>query len=101
MSDQEQTKLMLERIAAKLDEHCEYTKAELSTIRRGVYGDPENKVPGLMDRQLEDEKRIGELESHNKKEDLQKKTILWVVGIVFTVIQAVGIAVWEFVKSLK
>lgn len=101
MTDQEQTKLMIQNLVNKFDEHCEYTKKELAEIKRGVYGDPANKVLGLIDRQTLDEKRLTLLEEEKKKEQLQKKTILWVVGILFTTVQAIGIAVWEFLKSLK
>lgn len=99
MTDQEQTKL--DALIKKFDEHCEYTKKELSEIKRGVYGDPANKVLGLIDRQEIDERRLHILEEDKKQEKVQKKTILWVVGILFTALQAIGIAVWEFLKSFK
>lgn len=99
MSDQENIKITY--LIKAFEEHSKFVKEELATIKRGVYGDPENKVSGLMERQLEDERRISDLEEYNKKEQLQKKTILWVIGVMFTALQAAGIAVWEFVKSLK
>jgi hypothetical protein len=101
MTDQQQTKLMVQNLINKFDEHCEYTKKELGEIKRGVYGDPANKVLGLIDRQEIDERRLALLEEERKREQLQKKTILWVIGIIFTAVQAVGIAVWEFFKSFK
>lgn len=101
MSDQEQTKEMIQKLVNKFDEHCEYTKKELGEIKRGVYGDPANKVLGLIDRQEIDERRLSILEQDKKQEQTQKKTILWVIGILFTAVQAVGIAVWEFLKSFK
>lgn len=101
MSDHEQTKEMIQKLVNKFDEHCEYTKKELGEIKRGVYGDPANKVLGLIDRQEIDERRLRILEEEKQQERVQKKTILWVVGILFTAIQAVGIAVWEFLKSFR
>ena len=101
MNDQEQTKLMVQNLVQKFDEHCSYVKTELATIKRGVYGDPDNKVPGLMDRQVEDERRITALEEEQKKQRIQKKTAMWVLGIVATAVQAVGITIYEFIKSLK
>ena len=95
MSDQEQTKLMLQRIASKLDEHCEYTKTELSTIKRGGYGDPHNKVPGLMDRQMEDEKRIKALEEAKKQEDQKRKIIIGIGTAVIAALQAIGVIIYE------
>jgi hypothetical protein len=92
---------MVQNLINKFDEHCEYTKKELGEIKRGVYGDPANKVLGLIDRQEIDERRLALLEEERKREQLQKKTILWVIGIIFTAVQAVGIAVWEFFKSFK
>ena len=96
MTDQQQTKLMVQNLINKFDEHCEYTKKELGEIKRGVYGDPANKVLGLIDRQEIDERRLALLEEERKREQLQKKTILWVIGIIFTAGQ-----VWEFFKSFK
>lgn len=95
MTDQEQTKMMLQRIATKLDEHCEYTKTELSTIKRGVYGDPDNKVPGLMDRQLEDERRIKALEESKKQEDQKRKILIGIGTAVVAVLQAIGVIIYE------
>ena len=59
MSDQQEDKL--DKIIAKLE-----------TIERGVYGDPQNQVPGLIETDRSQDKRITALEDQNKK---QKYTI--------------------------
>lgn len=101
MTDQEQTKLMVQNLIAKFDDHCTYVKEELGSIKRAVRGDPDNKQPGLLDRQTEDERRIKAIEDKMKEEATKKKTIMWVVGVVLAGLQAIGIAVYEFLKSLK
>lgn len=40
---------------------------EVGTIKRGVYGDPDNKVSGLIDTDREQHKRIKSLEESRKK----------------------------------
>lgn len=101
MSDQEQTKLMIQNLVTKFDQHCEYVKKELDDIKRGVHGDPANKVPGLIDRQLEDERRIKDIEDKMKEDAVKKKTAMWIVGILWAGLQAIGILLYELYKSLK
>lgn len=66
--------------------HLETQGKAIDKINRGLYGDPDNKLPGLIDRQITDETRILKLERHN---DRQK----WYLG-------GIGVAVmiaWEMV----
>jgi hypothetical protein len=57
---------------------------DTGTIKRAIYGDPDNLVSGLIHRQVEDENRI------KKLEDIKKKFV-WVAGgfiIAFEVVKA-------------
>lgn len=61
MSDKENDKL--DKILSRMDEHSE----ELQTIKRGIYGDERNDVPGLLKENKDQEKRIKSLEEYRKK----------------------------------
>lgn len=61
---------------------------ELHTISRGLYGDPQNKVPGLIQRQERDEDDIRKLKAFQTK-----LSILWGMIIV-----TAGV-VWEFIRA--
>lgn len=93
MSDQEHTKI--DSLIKKFDQHAEYTREELSQIKRGIYGDPANKVPGLMDRQIEDERRLKLIEEQLKAERIRKNTLLWVGGIVWGLLSALFTAIYK------
>jgi hypothetical protein len=47
----------------------------VSSIKRAIYGDKANEVPGLLTRQASDEKRITDLES------TKKQAIWWGSGL--------------------
>lgn len=66
---------------------------EVQEIRRGLYGDPVNKVRGLVQRQEEDEVRIDKLEEFRKR-------IIWVWGIVVTAVVALWELVGDHIKGL-
>lgn len=93
MSEQEKDKL--DYLVQKFDEHSSHVREELATIKRGVYGDPDNKVPGLMDRQLEDERRIKVIEDERKAEAVKKKTILWIGGSIVAAFQTLLAALYH------
>lgn len=95
MSDQEQTKLMIQNLVNKFDEHCEYTKKELGEIKRGVYGDPANKVIGLIDRQEIDEKRLSSIEEERKKEKQLRKILITVGTVIFAALQGIAVFIYE------
>jgi hypothetical protein len=61
MSDSE--KSQLQQVLKKLDDLAE----ETAIIKRGLYGDPKNKVRGLIDRQDQDEERITKIENRQTK----------------------------------
>lgn len=61
MSEPEKAKLDV--LLVKMDEMM----IELDTIKRGLYGDQKNKVPGLLERQDRDEQRISSIENKQFK----------------------------------
>ena len=42
-------------------------KRDTTTIKRAIYGDPDNLVSGLIHRQIEDENKIRRLDEFKKK----------------------------------
>ena len=65
MSTNENDKL--DAFISEFRKFADKTGQSLAKLDRGVYGDKDNKTPGLIDRQIEDEKRIAALEEANKK----------------------------------
>lgn len=57
-------------------------KKDTHTIKRAIYGDPDNLVSGLIHRQVEDENRIRRLE------DVKKK-FLWTAGGVIVALEII------------
>ena len=70
--------MTLEENMNYLVKSVDHLTAEVKTIKRGLYGDPENEVPGLIARQVQDEKRLDILEAVYKNNDFKKN---WFVGI--------------------
>lgn len=66
----------LDAITQELKQFRRETNEKLDTLHRGVYGDPVNRVPGLMQRQDDDEARMDGIEARQDKTD-QK---LWKIG---------------------
>lgn len=60
---------------------------EVRTIKRGMYGDSENGVKGLIQRQEEDEKQIKELKGFRNK-------MIWAGSGLVLGVQGI----WEFIK---
>ena len=81
MSEKENDKL--DKILSRMDEHSE----ELQTIRRGIYGDKENGVPGLLANDKDQEKRLKSLEEFKKK-------IVYTVG-------GITLVVPPFIQEIK
>lgn len=60
----------LEDIARQLnniEQRLAETQVEIATIKRGIYGDPQNKVKGLIETDKDQEARIKSLEDDRKK----------------------------------
>lgn len=80
------------QIEDKIDEILKLTQQntnDIAHIKRGLYGDPVNKLPGLIDRQIEDEAEI------KKLKDQQSRT-LWIV----TGFGAAVSVIFNFLKEL-
>lgn len=79
----------------KFDEFAKETRHELETIKRGIYGDPKNKVLGLIERQDNDEQRMDESDKRMTKiENKQYKIGLLLAGILMGVD-----VIWNFIKQ--
>lgn len=72
---------------------CEKQGKDIERINRGLYGDPDNKLPGLIDRQISDEGRIQKLETHN---DRQK----WYLGGIGVALMIAWEVIGDFFKNL-
>lgn len=72
----------------KLISMVQTMSAEVDTIKRGVYGDQANKVPGLIDTDREQHQRLKSLEDTRKK-------ALWVFGGGFGVLEGL----WHWLKN--
>lgn len=71
-------------------------KSEVRTIRLGLYGDKDNKIPGLIDRQERDEQKFKEVDKRlDRIEQKQYKVFVWGGAI----LAGVNIA-WNFIKDL-
>ena len=69
---------------------------DVHTIKRGLYGDKDNGVHGLIDRQKADEDRLDNIENHINREKLKKKW--WAAALAFAVALIEGIV--HFWKEL-
>lgn len=82
----------LNYLVTKFDEHAKHVNEELSIIKRGVYGESANKVPGLMDRQTSTETKVAALEKVKDK-------LVWIsVGIGMTV-QVIALIIIEIFRK--
>ena len=62
---------------------------DVHTIKRGIYGDKENGVHGLIDRQKADEERLDNLEAHINKEKLKKKWLVAALAFVVALFEGI------------
>jgi hypothetical protein len=54
-------------LAKKIDEFQREVRDDMAVLKRGMYGDPVNKVRGLLERQDSDEERIDKIEKRQWK----------------------------------
>lgn len=81
----------LDDIAETLHEMRQYQnemKIEVATIKRGIYGDPDNFVKGLIEIDKEQHARIHDLEQTKAK-------ALWVGGGVLVTVETA----WQLLKA--
>ena len=68
---------LIERLIKSHEELRDEIHSEMAKMQRAVYGEPENKVPGIL-------QRLAVVEESNGKLHEFKKRILWVWGAVVT-----------------
>lgn len=90
---------LLRAFITRQDEHNKKMMGEIATIKRGLYGDETNLVKGLMERQLEDERNIEQLEKSTdnrlrKLENGEKKKAWMAAGFLAAVEIIVQVAKW-------
>lgn len=73
----------------KFDAFCREMREDMATVKRGIYGDPSNKVRGLLERQDDDETRMDGLEARQEKTDRK----LWKIGVMM----GAGVAAVDFI----
>ena len=59
--------MAMEKEIREIRDMVQTIQNDVHTIKRGVYGDPKNKVRGLIETDLEQHDRIKTLEEHRKK----------------------------------
>ena len=79
----------LEDFISTQNDHNKKVMDIVYTIKRGLYGDEANLVQGLMERQLDDEKRIRSLELFRNK-------LIWMSAGAILALEAVikGVTWW-------
>lgn len=68
-----------------IDQRIDNLSEEVDVVKRGVYGDEKNSVPGLIQNSESQNKRIKVLEEI-------KKRFVWIAGGVLLVIEAIHYA---------
>ena len=100
------TEQSLELITSKLG----IISDDVLDIKRGMYGDKVNGVPGLLDRQLSDEKRLNYLESYVPKiKELEPKVKVLEAHVMksgvtrkkIAIITSVGMVVTQILNEVK
>lgn len=75
-----------------LEDKIDHIMKKVDKIDRGMYGDTDNKTPGLIDRQIKDEQDISDL----KKE--REKLKYWLTGFAAAV-SMILTAAWHLLKE--
>ncbi len=84
-----------ENILRKLD----LVLKEVDIIKRGVYGDEDNDVPGLIDHQRDHLSKILDLQRGQKQYEEDKKRVLWIGAGVIAFLQLAIHSVVEWIKK--
>lgn len=90
--------MSLEQNVSYLVQAVDKLSAEVSTIKRGLYGDKENNVIGLIARQESDEKRLTLLEDDKKTSELKRN---WFIGIMVGLATALNTGIHFFKELFK
>ncbi len=65
----------IDTIEANLESKLDEINDGLKNISRGIYGDPENKATGLIEKLMALEKRVQDIEKKQEVEVIKKDTI--------------------------
>jgi hypothetical protein len=79
---------MTDREEAHINARFDKLDSAIEEIRRGLYGDLTNKVPGLVVERIKDHERIVKLE------ETKKKAIWWGAGAIFAIEMT-----WHYLKD--
>jgi hypothetical protein len=83
-------------LAKQVQAFHEEMRGDMAVLKRGMYGDKDNRVKGLLERQDADEKRMDDIE-----DDLSKtKQKLWRFNVLIGFIMVGLGAGWEFIKTV-
>jgi hypothetical protein len=63
-------------LAKKVDEFHREMRDDMAVLKRGVYGDPKNRIKGLLERQDEDDAWRDKIEARQDKLDNK----IWKIG---------------------
>lgn len=89
----------LEEFESSQKEFNTTLQSEVHKIARGLYGDEENQNKGLMDRIVDIESRLRELEKAKSVEHIKEDTLSRVYNVVWKV-SASAIMVWLTFKQV-
>lgn len=84
-----------------LTEEITEIKQEISIIKRGVYGDPDNKVVGLIDYNKNAHDKIAHLEKKISKLETFKSKLVWLVSLIGVGMGSAGSLALEYITKLK
>lgn len=86
---EEMTADLIEQNLHNINQNMTILVDDVRKIKRGLYGDPDNKVLGLIDRQEIDEKRIVVLEGHIVKDKNTTKRIGIITGSAIALVEGI------------
>lgn len=81
-----------EELKELLEGHFKRIEDDLSEIKRGLYGDEKNKIPGALDRLTLVEEDVDKIHEVHKKAK-------WLGAGFIAALQGIGFAVYEFFKK--
>jgi hypothetical protein len=80
----------------KFNTHLE---GEIHKISRGLYGDEQNQNKGLIDRLIEVEKRVSELEDDSDTKEIKENTVSKVFAVTWKITASI-IMIWLTFKQV-
>jgi hypothetical protein len=81
------------------DEKIDHIMRKVDKIDRGVYGDPDNGVDGLIKENKDQEKRLFTLELQSQEHEKFRKDLKWWIGKVAAGVSLACGIVWTLIKQ--